>query len=133
MPFFRSAIAVAALAGLSSFAAAQTPPAPGAAAQHGSAMHQGQVMGSAAAEPGSRELHHSMMTGMQDMQRRPIVGDTDTDFIRLMRQHHLGGIEMARIQLQRGDDPEARRMAQKILESQQEDVARFDRWLQRNQ
>lgn len=120
------ALAIAALLGMSSLVAAQAP-------ADGRMMQHGQAMGNAPASPGSRELHQSMMSGMQDMQRRPLTGDVDKDFIRLMRQHHLQGIEMARIQLEKGDDAEARRMAEKILASQQQDVQQFDRWLQRHE
>lgn len=131
----RTVLAAMAAAALSSTAFAQTHAghgASGSAMQHES-MH-GQMMGSnATGDAGSRQLHQSMMAAMQDMQRRPMTGDVDKDFVRMMRQHHLQGIEMARIQLQTGDDQEAKRMAQKIIEEQQKDVARLDDWLQRHQ
>lgn len=96
-------------------------------------MQHGQMMGNAPADSGSRQLHQSMMSGMQDMQRRPMTGDVDKDFIRMMRHHHLQGIEMARIQLQSGNDPEAKRMAQKIIDEQQKEIVQLDSWLQRHQ
>lgn len=102
-------------------------PQPSANAQHS------QATGNAPADRGTRELHQTMMAGMQDMQCRPMTGDVDKDFIRMVRQHHLQGIEMARIQMQNGDDAETKRMAQKILDEQQKDVARFDGWLQQHQ
>lgn len=130
----RTAVAAVAIAGMAALASAQSHPGHGAAKppQHG-AMQHGQRMGSMPADRGSRELHASMMAGMQDMQRRPMTGDVDKDFIRMMRHHHLQGIEMARIQLQNGDDPEAKRMAQQIIDEQQKDIARFDSWIQRHQ
>jgi uncharacterized protein (DUF305 family) len=91
------------------------------------------MSGTAQGDAGSRQLHQSMMSGMQDMQRRPMTGDVDKDFVRMMRQHHLQGIEMARIELQKGGDAEARRMAQKIVDAQQKEVAQLDDWLKRHE
>lgn len=73
------------------------------------------------------------MSGMRHMQVMPMTGDVDKDFVRMMRQHHLQGLEMARIEAQKGDDPEDKRMAQKIIDEQQQDIARFDDWLRKNQ
>jgi uncharacterized protein (DUF305 family) len=101
--------------------------------QQGSSMQQGYAMGNMAGSAGSQQLHQSMMSGMQDMQRRPMTGDVDKDFVRMMRHHHMQGIEMARIQLQSGKDTEAKRMAQKIIDEQQKEVAQLDDWLQRHQ
>ncbi len=129
----RKLLAATAVLGMASLASAQTHPGHSVPMQHGATMQHGQMMGNAPADAGSRQLHQSMMAGMQDMQRRPMTGDVDKDFIRMMRQHHLQGIEMARIQLQNGDDQEAKRMAQKIIEEQQKEVARFDSWLQSHQ
>jgi uncharacterized protein (DUF305 family) len=129
----RKLLAATAVLGMASLVSAQTHPGHPPPMQHGATMQEGQMMGNARADAGSRQLHQSMMAGMQDMQRRPMTGDVDKDFIRMMRQHHLQGIEMARIQLQSGDDQEAKRMAQKIIEEQQKEVARFDSWLQSHQ
>lgn len=128
---FRALFTAAAVC-VTSLAAAQTHSGHAAPMQP-STMQHGHMMGNTAADRGSQQLHQSMMAGMQDMQRRPMTGDVDKDFIRMMRHHHLQGIEMARIQLQSGDDPEAKRMAQKIVDEQQKDIARFDSWLQRHQ
>lgn len=94
-------------------------------------MMQGAMMG-ATGSPGSQQMHRSMMGGLQQMQGMQLSGDADKDFVRMMRMHHMQGIQMARIELQRGDDPEARQMAQKIIDQQTKEVAEFDRWLQRN-
>lgn len=129
----RSTLATAAVLGMATLASAQTHSGHGSSMQQSAPTQQGQLMGNMAGDAGSRQLHQSMMAGMQDMQRRPMSGDVDKDFVRMMRHHHLQGIEMARIQLQSGDDAEAKRMAQKIIDEQQKDVARFDTWLQRHQ
>lgn len=136
---FRTVATAALIFGIGSLAFAQPPQGHNAAMQHGGAMQPGagmqhsQMMGNMPAQAGSRQLHQSMMSGMQDMQRKPLTGDVDKDFLRMMRQHHLQGIEMARIQLQSGDDAEAKRMAQKMIDEQQKDIAHIDSWLQRHQ
>jgi uncharacterized protein (DUF305 family) len=104
-----------------------------ATAQQHEQHHGSSMMSNAPASPGSREMQQGMMSGMRHMQVMPMTGDVDKDFVRMMRQHHLQGIEMARIEAQKGDDPEAKRMARKIIDEQQKDIARFDDWLRKNQ
>jgi uncharacterized protein (DUF305 family) len=93
---------------------------------------QGAMMMGASGSPASQQMHQSMMGGMRQMQGMQLSADVDKDFVRMMRMHHMQGIEMARIELQKGDDPEARQMAQKIIDQQSREIAEFDRWLQRN-
>jgi len=70
------------------------------------------------------KMHGAMMT-------EP-TGDADVDFARGMIPHHQGAIDMARIQLEFGDDPELRRMAEEIISAQEAEIARLQDWLQRN-
>ena len=46
----------------------------------------------------------------------------DKDFANMMIDHHRQAIEMARIQLEHGTDPELRRQAQKIIDDSQKDI-----------
>ncbi|MBE7368673.1 DUF305 domain-containing protein [Ramlibacter sp. HM2] len=80
----------------------------------------------------SYQMHQHMMGGMQQMQSMPLSGNVDKDFVRMMRMHHLQGIQMSQMELQRGSSPEVRQMAQKIIEQQQAEVRQFDEWLRRN-
>ncbi|WP_227494378.1 DUF305 domain-containing protein [Ramlibacter pallidus] len=97
---------------------------------HGGGMHGG-MHGSMAGTP-SYQMHQHMMGGMQQMQSMPLSGNVDKDFVRMMRMHHLQGIQMSQMELQRGSSPEVRQMAQKIIEQQQAEVRQFDEWLRRN-
>ena len=49
-----------------------------------------------------------------------------------MMKHHAGGIEMAKIQLKHGKDPEMRKMAEKLIKEQGNDNKEFATWLKKN-
>jgi uncharacterized protein (DUF305 family) len=124
--------ALAGLVAVLSTGCADRPPLhAGGGPSQGHMMH-GRMMG-ATSSAGSQQMQHSMMGGMHQMHSMQMSGDVDKDFVRMMRMHHVQGIEMARIELQKGDDAQAKQMAQKIIDQQSKEVAEFDRWLQRNQ
>ena len=56
-------------------------------------------------------------------------GDNDVDFVRLMLPHHQTAIDMAKIQLLYGKDPQMRRLAQEIITDQQSEIELMQRWL----
>lgn len=98
----------------------------------GLAMAQGTYPASAGehtAGSGSQQMHQVMAKSMHDMESMKPSGDTDRDFAAMMRMHHQSGIEMAKVELAHGKDPEMRRIAQNIVESQQREVEQFDKWL----
>lgn len=80
----------------------------------------------------SKQMHEMMMGGMQKMQSMPMTGDMDKDFAMMMRHHHAQGIEMAKMELAHGKSAEMKKMADKIIKSQQKEIADFDKWLQKN-
>ncbi len=58
-----------------------------------------------------------------------LTGDPDVDFALGMIPHHQGAIDMARIQLAHGTDPEMRALAEAILAAQDEEIARMRAFL----
>ena len=76
---------------------------------------------------------HDMKSMTQQMGEKmtsmPMTGNADIDFARMMRQHHLGGIDMARWEAEHGKDPKMKEMARHIVASQEKDVRNFYKWL----
>ena len=56
-------------------------------------------------------------------------GNSDVDFVRLMLPHHQAALDMAKIQLLYGKDPQIRRLAQEIITDQQSEIELMQRWL----
>lgn len=66
---------------------------------------------------------HSAMVGL------PPSGNADHDFIASMIPHHQGAIDMATVELQYGKDDETRRLAERIIATQQQEIAEMNTWL----
>jgi hypothetical protein len=56
-------------------------------------------------------------------------GNSDVDFVRLMLPHHQAAIDMAKIQLLYGKDPQMRKLAQEIITDQQLEIELMQHWL----
>ncbi|MBC9178942.1 CopM family metallochaperone [Pseudoroseomonas ludipueritiae] len=95
------------------------------------AQHAGHGAPAAAAEtPATRAYRDAMARTHRDMDI-PLTGDPDRDFAAGMIPHHQGAIDMARIELEHGKDPEMRRMAQEIIVAQEKEIAQLRAFLAR--
>jgi uncharacterized protein (DUF305 family) len=61
----------------------------------------------------------------------PYTGNPDVDFRTHMIPHHLGAVEMAKVALKHARDPETKRMAQKIIDDQEKEIAEMRDWLKK--
>ncbi|WP_245409896.1 CopM family metallochaperone [Pararhizobium haloflavum] len=58
------------------------------------------------------------------------TGDPDIDFRLKMIPHHQGAIDMAKVALEHGADPDTKRLAEAIIAAQEREIAEMREWLE---
>ncbi|PSC02925.1 hypothetical protein SLNSH_21280 [Alsobacter soli] len=81
---------------------------------------------------GMDETHKGYMQAMVDMRQPMMEGmmakDADVAFVCGMIPHHQGAIAMARVVLKHGDDPQARKIAERMIKDQEKDFQEMTAW-----
>jgi len=84
-----------------------------------------------AASPADKAFAASMNKMMKGMNVKP-TGKPDKDFVLMMMPHHEGAVDMAKVELQYGTDPELRQLATDIVAAQDKEIAQMKSWLEKN-
>jgi|GEM_PF-4651955 len=78
---------------------------------------------------GEYSIYSKMMMDMQYkmLNFRP-VGDVDIDFVAVMIPHHQGAIDIAKFVLEKGKDPEIKKLAEGIIKAQESEIKLMNEW-----
>ena len=109
---------------------------------HGSGMHHGQGHGSGHGQHGGSQpkgdnspsslAFHGVNQKMHEGMDIAFTGDADADFVRGMIPHHQGAVDMAKVVLAFGKDPQIRKLAEEIVKAQEGEIALMQEWLKKN-
>jgi uncharacterized protein (DUF305 family) len=80
------------------------------------------------AAAGYKKAMDGMMSGMM----APSTGDADADFVAGMIPHHQGAVDMAKVVLQFGKDPQVRKFAEGVISAQEAEIKWMNEWLAKN-
>ena len=80
----------------------------------------------------NREYMEAMNKMHKPMMDAAMIKDADVSFVKGMIAHHQGAIDMAKIELKYGKDPELKALARNIIKAQQPEIKFMQQWLKKN-
>jgi uncharacterized protein (DUF305 family) len=81
------------------------------------------------AESPSTDDYKAAMDKMHTNMMIEYSGNPDVDFVRGMIPHHQGAIDMAKVVLANGKDPEIRKLAEGVIAVQEAEIGKMQAWL----
>jgi uncharacterized protein (DUF305 family) len=87
------------------------------------------ILGVVAAQ--MNESSQALMAAHEKMMKNMAMtpsGNIDMDFAMMMVPHHQGAIDMAEVELKHGKDTAMKEMAQKIIDTQKQEIEQFKKW-----
>jgi len=74
-----------------------------------------------------KRMDTDMKTAMDTM-HQSMKASADHHFVTMMLPHHAGAVDMAKIELKYGSDPQLRKMAQMIVSGQSKEINDLKKW-----
>jgi len=68
----------------------------------------------------------SMNKMMENMHQMEMTGNADYDLKSMLKSHHQGAIDMAKVELQSGTEPKLKQIAQNIVDKQSKEIQMLD-------
>ena len=68
-------------------------------------------------------------TEMHEAMRAATGANAGESWARKMIPHHQGAIDMAKVVLQYGEDPEVKKLAEDVVKAQESEIAMMQKWL----
>ena len=96
---------------------------------HAAAAATPPVFVASTAKPFAALMNDAMAVMDDGMQRAPMNGSPEHDFVTMMIPHHQGAVDMAKALLLYNTDPELHNLAQGILTEQQNEIKLMQSWL----
>lgn len=102
---------------------------PLSAQQHGG--HAGHGTSPAQTASPSTKAYQAVNAKMHADMNIKFSGDADVDFVKGMIPHHIAAVEMAKVVLQYGKDPELKKLATEIVAAQDKEIRLMREWLKK--